>query len=112
MDIAKGPDSAPTESGPQNNALSPTAHKNLTKDGGESQLSIAVRECRIRVARDDIHSALGPVSRHTEAALLSLELDDDEGLAHHLRHVVDGVNAAARVHRDLRRYLSVQGSVR
>ena len=64
-------------------------------------LSAAVRECRIRVARDDIYAALGPVSRHSEAARLSLELDDDAGLEHHLHHVVDCVRLAARKHREL-----------
>jgi hypothetical protein len=66
-------------------------------------LSVAVRECRIRVARDDIYAALGPVSRHSGAARLSLELNDDKGLEHHLRHIVDGVRLAARKHRELRR---------
>ena len=65
-------------------------------------LSVAVRECRIRVARDDIYTALGPVSCHSEAARLSLQLDDDEDLEHHLRHVVDCVRQAARKHRELR----------
>jgi hypothetical protein len=65
-------------------------------------LSEAVRDVRIRLARDDIYSALGPVSRHSEAALICLELGDDDGLEHHLRHVVDDVRRAARKHRDLR----------
>lgn len=69
-------------------------------------LSVAVQEVRIRLARDDIHAALGPVSHHSEAARLCLELDDDEGLEHHLRRVVDGVRLAAVKHRDLRALLS------
>lgn len=69
-------------------------------------LSVAVRKVRVRLARDDIHAALEPVSRHSEAARLCLELDDDEGLEHHLRHVVDGVRSAASKHRDLRALLS------
>jgi hypothetical protein len=68
-------------------------------------LSAAVHECRIRVARDDIYAALGPVSRHSEAARLSLELDDYAGLEHHLHHVIDCVRLAARRHRDLRAHL-------
>jgi hypothetical protein len=64
-------------------------------------LSVAVRECRIRVARDDAYAALGPVSRHSEAARLSLELDDDAGLEHYPHHVVDCVRLAARKHREL-----------
>jgi hypothetical protein len=48
-------------------------------------LSVAVRDVRIRLAREDIYAALGPVSRHSEAALLCLEVDDDAGLEHHLR---------------------------
>jgi hypothetical protein len=69
-------------------------------------LSIPVRDVRIRLARDDIHMALSPVSRHSEAAMLCLELDDDDGLEHHLRHVVDGVRLAALKHRELRSHLS------
>ena len=69
-------------------------------------LSVAVRDVRIRAARDDIHGALGSVSRHSEAALLSLELDDDAGLEHHLRRVVDGVRLAALKYRELRDLLS------
>jgi hypothetical protein len=64
-------------------------------------LSPAMREVRIRNARNDIFEALNPVSRHSECALYCLELDDDEGLAHHLRRVVDGVNEATRKHREL-----------
>jgi hypothetical protein len=70
-------------------------------------LSVAVRECRIRVARDDIHAALGPVSRHSEAARLCLELDDDNGLEYHLRHVVDSVREAHRRHRELKDLVSL-----
>jgi hypothetical protein len=70
-------------------------------------LSVAVRECRIRLARDDIHAALGPVSHHSEAARLCLELDDDGGLEHHLRHVVDGVRSAAQTYRELKDLLSL-----
>jgi hypothetical protein len=69
-------------------------------------LLVAVHEVRVRLARDDIHAALGPVSRHSEAARLSLELDDDEGLEHHLRHVVDGVRLAAQQYRELTSLLS------
>jgi hypothetical protein len=65
-------------------------------------LSEAVRDVRIRLARGDIYNALGPVSRHSEAALICLELEDDEGLEHHSRHVVDDVRRAARKHCDLR----------
>jgi hypothetical protein len=64
-------------------------------------LSTAVREVRVRLARDDVYAALGPVSRHSEAARLCLELDDDQGLEHHLRHVVDGVRSAALKYREL-----------
>jgi hypothetical protein len=70
------------------------------------QLSVAVREVRIRLARDDIHTALGPVSHHALAARLCLELDDDIGLEHHLRHVVDEVRCAAQKHRELRGHLA------
>jgi hypothetical protein len=64
-------------------------------------LSAAVRDVRIRLARDDIYDALGPVSRHSEAAILCLELDDDEGLEHHLRRVVGGVRKAAQKYQEL-----------
>jgi hypothetical protein len=72
-------------------------------------LSIAVREVRVRLARDDVYAALGPVSRHSEAARLCLELDDDQGLEHHLRHVVDGVRSAALKYRELTSLLSSPG---
>jgi hypothetical protein len=65
-------------------------------------LSVAVRDVRIRLARNDIHATLGPVSRHSEAARLCLELDDDEGLKHHLRQVVDSVRSAALKYRELK----------
>jgi hypothetical protein len=76
----------------------------------ENTLSVAVRECRIQVARDDIYAALGPVSRHSEAARLCLELDDDEGLAHHLKRVVDGARTAQQKHRDLKALISASAS--
>jgi hypothetical protein len=69
-------------------------------------LSGAVREVRVRLARDDIYAALGPVSRHSEAARLCLELDDDEGLEHHFKHVVEEVRRAAQKHRELKTLLS------
>src|ERR1700733_11623957 len=69
-------------------------------------LSVAVRDVRIRLARNDIYDALCPVSRHSEAALLSLELDDDEGVEHHLRHIVDGIRSAALRYRELKALLS------
>ena len=74
-------------------------------------LSVAVRDVRVRLARDDIHAALGPVSRHSEAASLCLEPDDDEGLEHHLRRVVDGVRSAALKYRELRNLLSAPATV-
>jgi hypothetical protein len=70
-------------------------------------LSAEVRDVRIRLARDDIHAALGQVSRHREAARLCLELDDDEGLEHHLRRVVEGVRKAAQKYQELRVLLPV-----
>lgn len=77
-----------------------------TLPGAAPTLSVAVRDVRVRLARDDIHAALGPVSRHSEAARLCLELDDDEGLEHHLRRIVDGVRLAAQTYRELRALLS------
>jgi hypothetical protein len=73
-------------------------------------LSAATRQVRIRLVRDDIHSALGPVSRHSEAARLSLEVDDDVGLEHHLRRVVEDVRKAAQKHRELRALLAAAPS--
>jgi hypothetical protein len=70
-------------------------------------LSDAVRECRRRVALDDIWQALSPVSRHSEAAMLCLELEDIEGLNHHLQRVVDGVRAAAKKFAELKKHLQV-----
>ena len=72
-----------------------------------TELSVAVRDARIRLARDDIHGALGPVSRHSEAARFCLELDDDEGLEHHLRLAVDSVRSAALKYRELKDLLSL-----
>jgi hypothetical protein len=70
-------------------------------------LSDAVRECRRRVALDDIWHALTPVSRHSDAAMLCLELEDINGLNHHLGHVVDGVRAAAKKFTELKKHLQV-----
>jgi hypothetical protein len=72
-------------------------------------LSVAVRDVRIRLARNDVYDALGPVSRYAECALYCLELDDDEGLELHLRRVVDSVRKAAGKHRELRVLLSEPG---
>jgi hypothetical protein len=68
-------------------------------------LSDAVRECRKRVALDDIWHALSPVSRHSEAALLCIECEDFDGLEHHLGLVVDRVRKAAGKHKELRALL-------
>jgi hypothetical protein len=70
---------------------------------GSTDLSSAVRECRWRVALDDIWSALSPVSRHSDAAMLCLELDDVDGLEHHLQRVVDGVRAAGKKFGELKK---------
>jgi hypothetical protein len=72
-------------------------------------LTVAVRECRKNVAVDDIWRALSPVSRHSEAAMLCLELEDFVGLEHHLRRVVDDVRKAAQKHKELRALLSEPG---
>jgi hypothetical protein len=68
--------------------------------------SEAVRELRIRLAREDIEKALWPVSRDSESALNSIENTDDDGLTHHLRRVVECVKAAAWKHRELRLLLA------
>ena len=70
-------------------------------------LSDAVRECRRRVALDDIWQALSPVSRHSDAAMLCLELEDIDGLNHHLGRVVDRVRAAAKKFTELKKHLQV-----
>jgi hypothetical protein len=77
-----------------------------------SGLSVAVREVRIRLARNDIYDALCPVSCHAEAALLCIEAADDDGLEHHLRRVVDDVRKAAQKHKELRALLAEPGLVR
>jgi hypothetical protein len=69
--------------------------------------SDAVRECRRRVALDDIWQALSPVSRHSDAAMLCLELEDIDGLNHHLGRVVDGVRTAAKKFAELKKNLQV-----
>jgi hypothetical protein len=70
-------------------------------------LSDAVRECRRRLALDDIWHALTPVSRHSDAAMLCLELEDIDGLNHHLARVVDGVRAAAKKFTELKKHMQV-----
>ena len=75
-------------------------------------LSDAVRDARIRLALDDIWHSLCPVSRHSEAALLCIEANDDDGLEHHLRRVVDDVRKAAQKHKELRALLAEPGRVR
>ena len=70
---------------------------------GSADLSSAVRECRRRVALDDIWFALSPVSRHSDAAMLCLELEDVDGLERHLRRVVDGVRAAGKKFGELKK---------
>jgi hypothetical protein len=77
-----------------------------------SGLSVPVRDVRIRLARNDIYDALCPVSRHAEAALLCIEADDDDGLVHHLRRVVDDVRKAAQKHKELRTLLAQPGQTR
>jgi hypothetical protein len=74
-----------------------------------SGLSVSVRDVRIRLARNDIYDALCPVSRHAEAALLCLDLDDDVGLQHHLGRVVDGVRKAGAKHKELKALLLAPG---
>jgi hypothetical protein len=71
-----------------------------------SGLSVSVRDVRIRLARNDIYDALCPVSRHAEAALLCLELEDDAGLEHHLGRIVGDVRKAAQKHKELRALLA------
>jgi hypothetical protein len=69
-------------------------------------LSAAVRQVRIRNARDDMWRALAPVSHHVQAALLCLEIDDDDGCEHHFRHAYDSFRAAARKRLELRSLLA------
>jgi hypothetical protein len=64
-------------------------------------LSVSVRDLRVRLALDDIWHAVAPVSRHSDATMLCLELEDFAGLEHHLRLVVGGVRKAAQKHREL-----------
>jgi hypothetical protein len=74
-------------------------------------LSAAMREVRIRLARNDIYTAIGPVSRHSEAVLLCIELEDDEGLEHHLLRVITDVRKAAEKRRELRSLLASAPSI-
>jgi hypothetical protein len=69
-------------------------------------LSAAVREVRIRNARDDMWRALAPVSHHVQAAILCLEIDDDDGCEHHFRHAYDSFRQAAHKRLELRGLLS------
>jgi hypothetical protein len=75
-------------------------------------LSVAVRDVRIRCSRNDIYDALCPVSRHAEAVLLCIEANDDDGLEHHLRRVLDDVRKAAQKHKELRALLAEPTRVR
>jgi hypothetical protein len=84
-------------------------HSPIDRRTSTSGLSIPIRDVRIRLARNEIHDALRPVSRHAECALDCLELDDDRGLEHHLRRVVDDVRKAAQKHKELRALLSEPG---
>ena len=45
--------------------------------------------------------AIWPVLRDGESVFLCIENEDDEGIEHHLRRIVDRVNEAARKHREL-----------
>ena len=65
-------------------------------------LSPAMREVRVRNARDDIYLALGPVSRLSEASRLCLELDDDVSLNRHFEHLVECMRHAVVKHRELK----------
>jgi hypothetical protein len=69
-------------------------------------LSSAVRELRLRLAREDIYAAIWPVVRDAKSTLNCLENTDDDGLTHHLRRVVDLVKEAGRKHRELRLLLA------
>jgi hypothetical protein len=75
-----------------------------------SGLSVSVRDVRVRLALDDIWHAVAPVSRHSDATMLCLELEDFAGLEHHLRRVVDDVRKAAQKHKELRALLSTPAS--
>jgi hypothetical protein len=70
-------------------------------EGETVSLPAVLRDVRVRLARDDLYDALRPVPRHAQAALLSLEEDDDVGALHHLTIVIDGVRKAALRRRDL-----------
>jgi hypothetical protein len=89
-----------------------TAQEPVDRRTSLTGLSVAVRDVRIRCSRNDIYDALCPVSRHAEAALLCIEANDDDGLEHHLRRVVDDVRKAAQKHKELRALLSEPGRVR
>jgi hypothetical protein len=99
--LARDCSSPDIETPPATQEVSPVDRRTSTSD-----LPTAVRDVRIRLARNEIHAALRPVSRHVECALDCLELDDDVGLQHHLGHVVDAVRNAARRHKELRSLLA------
>jgi hypothetical protein len=109
----------PGSGGPQGTAIAVPRDRNIPlqqepvdRRTSTSGLSVSVRDVRIRLARNDIYDALCPVSRHAEAALLCIEADDDDGLVHHLRRVVDDVRKAAQKHKELRALLAEPGQVR
>jgi hypothetical protein len=92
-----------------NNAIDAAAQEPIDRRTSLTGLSDAVRDVRIRLSLGDIWSALAPVSRHSDAAMLCLELEDFAGLEHHLRRVVDDVRLAAQKHKELRALLSEPG---
>jgi len=69
-------------------------------------LSPSMREVRIRLARDNIYSALGPASHHAQAACLCLEIEDDVGLEHHMLGFIAEAQKAAEKRRELKALLA------
>jgi hypothetical protein len=84
-----------------------TANPGQPPEAANKALSDAVRECRRRITLDDIWHALSPVSRHSDAVMLCLELEDIDGIDYHLRRVVDGVRTAAKKFGELKKHLQV-----
>lgn len=76
-----------------------------SREAPATDLSVAVRECRKCVALDDIWHALSPVSRHADASMVCLELEDIDGIEHHLRRVVDRARTAAKKFGELKKHL-------
>jgi hypothetical protein len=69
-------------------------------------LSPAMREVRIRLARDEMYAALATASQHALAGCLTLEIDDDVLTEQHLVKFIAAAQKVAEKRRELRALLA------